>query len=142
MKEREVTVRGEYFLRLMKDEDVLPSIADFCARKGIQSGSFKAIGAVKEAKIGFYDLAARKYGSFDYPEEREVASMTGNVSHVDSKPFVHVHALLSDMKSNSPIGGHVFEAKVAVTLEVHLTAFNESIQRALDDEIGLKLLDL
>ena len=32
--------------------------------------------------------------------------------------------------------------KVAVTLEVHLTAFNESISRALDNDIGLKLLDL
>lgn len=145
MKEREVTVRGEYIIRLQRDEDVQVSIADFCKRKGILSASFKAIGAVKESKIGYYDLATKKYGSIIYPEEREVASMIGNVTQVDAKPFVHVHAVLSGMQKgeeNQPIGGHVFEAKVAVTLEVHLTAFNESISRALDDEIGLKLLDL
>ena len=142
MKEREVTVRGEYILRLQKDEDVLPTMIAFCKKRGIKSGSFKAIGAVKESKIGYYDLASKKYGTIEYPEEREVASMIGNVSLVDGAPFIHAHAILSDMKRNEPIGGHVFEAKVAVTLEVHLTAFNESISRALDNDIGLKLLDI
>ena len=145
MRAREVTPRGEFILRLERNEDVLPAIAGFCKRKGILSASFKGIGAVKEAKLGYYDLAARKYGSKIYPHEMEVASMTGNISQIDGSPFVHVHAVLSDMQSgseNQPVGGHVFEAKVAVTLEVHLTAFNESISRTLDDTVGLKLLDL
>ncbi len=145
MREKEVTVRGEYFLRLERNEDVLPALTDFCKRKGIMSGSFRAIGAVKEAKIGYYDLAEKKYGSKVYPDEMEVASMTGNVAQVEGAPFIHAHAVLSGIKAgteNQPIGGHVFEAKVAVTLEVHLVAFNESISRALDDDIGLKLLDL
>lgn len=145
MKVREVTERGRYMLRLLKDEDVIPAITDFCERKGILSAEFKAIGAVKDAKIGFYDLSTKKYGSEVYADEMEVASMTGNVAQVEGKPFVHVHAVLSGIKAgteNQPIGGHVFEAKVAVTLEVQLTAFNENISRDLDDDIGLKLLNL
>ena len=145
MREREVTSRGEYVLRLERNEDVLPTITDFCTRKGILSGSFRAIGAVKDAKIGYYDLSKKEYGSKLYTDEMEVASMTGNVAQVDGKPFIHAHAVLSGIAAgteNQPIGGHVFEAKVAVTLEVHLVAFNESISRSLDDDIGLKLLDL
>lgn len=142
MKEREVTLRGEYMLRLERGEDVLPAIAEFCARKGILSGSFRAIGAVENARIGFYNLAEKKYGDITYPEAREVASMTGNVAQVDGAPFIHAHAVLTDMSKNESIGGHVFEAKVAVTLEVHLVAFNESISRELEPEIGLKLLNL
>jgi predicted DNA-binding protein with PD1-like motif len=71
--------------------------------------------------------------------------MTGNVAQVEGKPFVHVHAVLTGIKEgseNQPIGGHVFEAKVAVTLEVELVAYNENIARALDNSIGLKLLDI
>ena len=68
--------------------------------------------------------------------------MTGNIAQVDGAPFIHVHAVLTDMLKNDSIGGHVFEAKVAVTLEVHLVAFNEKITREMDDEIGLKLLNL
>ena len=157
MKEREVTVRGEYLLRLERGEDVFSSITEFCKRKGILSGSFRAIGAIEQAKIGYYDLSSKKYGSKDYPDAMEVASMTGNVAQVDpirerpasngagSTPFVHCHAVLSGIalgSENETVGGHVFECKVAVTLEVHLVAFNESISRELDNDIGLKLLDL
>ena len=142
MKEREVTLRAEYLLRLEKGEEVISAITDFCTRKQILSGSFRAIGAVAESKIGYYDLSIKKYGNIIYPEAREVASMTGNITQVDGTPFVHAHAVLTDMVKNESVGGHVFEAKVAVTLEVHFAAFNELISRELDNDIGLKLLDV
>ena len=145
MREREVTSRGEYLLRLERGEDVLPAITDFCKRKGILSGSFRAIGAVEKIKIGYYDLPSKKYGSKEYADAMEVASMTGNIAQVEGLPFVHCHAVLSGIApgtENQPIGGHVFDAKVAVTLEVHLVAFNEKIARSFDDAIGLKLLDI
>lgn len=145
MQSREVTVRGEYILRLERGEDVLSSITGFCKQKGILSGSFRAIGAIEQSNIGYYDLSQKSYGSRDYPEPMEVASMIGNVAQVDGAPFVHCHAVLSGIASgseNQPIGGHVFEAKVAVTLEIHLVAFNENIMREMDDGIGLKLLHL
>lgn len=142
MLSREVTLRGEYLLRLERGEDVLLAIAAFCKQKGILSASFRAIGAVENARIGFYNLAEKKYGDITYKEAREVASMTGNIAQVDGAPFIHAHAVLTDMSKNESIGGHVFEANVAVTLEVHLVAFNESISRELDADIGLKLLNL
>lgn len=145
MFSKEVTPRGEYLLRLERGEDVLPSIANFCKQKGILSASFRAIGAVEQSKIGYYDLPTKKYGQKDYSDAMEVASMTGNVAQVDGAPFVHCHAILSGIApgtENQTVGGHVFEAKVAVTLEIHLVAFNESIKRELDDDIGLKLLDI
>lgn len=132
-------------LRLERGEDVIPAITDFCKRKGILSGSFRAIGAIEQSKIGYYDLSKKEYGSKVYADAMEVASMIGNIAQVDGAPFIHVHAVLSGIAEgteNQPIGGHVFEAKVAVTLEVHLVAFNESISRELDAEIGLKLLHL
>ena len=132
-------------LRMTRGEDVLPTLTDFCKRKGILSGSFRAIGAVMDSKIGYYDLAAKQYGSKYYADEMEVAAMTGNIAQVDGEPFIHAHAVLSSIKAgaeNQPAGGHVFEAKVAVTLEIHLVVFNEKISRELDDDIGLKLLNL
>ena len=72
-------------LRLEKGEDVLPAIADFCKRKGILSASFRAIGAVEKAKIGYYDLPSKKYGSKEYRDAMEVASMTGNVAQVEEQ---------------------------------------------------------
>jgi uncharacterized protein len=145
MQARELTPKTEYFLRLVRGEDVLPNIILFCKEKGITSGSFRAIGAVEQSKIGYYDLSTKKYGQKEYPDAMEVASMTGNIALVDGEPFVHAHAVLSGIAAGSeniPVGGHVFEAKVAVTLEVHLVAFQELIIRELDADIGLKLLQL
>jgi predicted DNA-binding protein with PD1-like motif len=89
--------------------------------------------------------AKKEYGSKEYVDAMEVASMTGNIALVDGEPFVHAHAVLSGIvpgSENGCIGGHVFEAKVAVTLEVHLVAFADAVTRELDPEIGLKLLNL
>ncbi|MDO8521663.1 MAG: DNA-binding protein [bacterium] len=141
MGEKEVTTRGDFVLRLERGADVLPAIVDFCARRGITSGALRAIGAVESAKVGYYDLGAKKYEWVEYPEAMEAVSMTGNIAMVDSAPFIHAHVVLSDTKNNC-IGGHLFSARVAVTLEIHLTAFNERINRTLDNDIGLKLLDV
>lgn len=145
MNVRQLTPRAEYLIRLVRGEDVIPSIVEFCKEHTITCGSFRAIGAVEKSKIGYYDLSQKKYGQKEYPDAMEVASITGNIALVDGEPFVHCHAVLSGIvagSENQPIGGHVFEAAVAVTLEVHLVAFNDSITRELDQDIGLKLLHL
>src|SRR4051812_39476864 len=113
MKAKELTHKKSYLLRLTKDEDVIPTMVAFCEKEGISCANFRAIGAVKDSKIGYYDLSKKQYGTVEYPREMEVASMIGNVALVDGKPFVHTHAVLSDMqpgRENQTIGGHVFEA--------------------------------
>ncbi len=145
MLARTLTNLRDFVLRLVRCEDVFATIGAFCEKEGIANGSFRAIGAVEKSKIGYYDLPTKKYGTKDYPDAMEVASMTGNIALVDGKPFIHCHAVLSGIASgteNQPIGGHVFEAVVAVTLEVHLEAYAEPVERHLDDDIGLKLLSL
>ena len=68
---------------------------------------------------------------------------------VGAKPAMVMHfkdapdkSMIAPGTENQPVGGHVFEATVAVTLEVHLESFDEPVARELDDDIGLKLLDL
>lgn len=133
-----------YVLRLIRGENVFSTIMHFCEQRRIEHAVFSAIGAVNDVTLGYYDLGAKQYGSRKYETEHEVASMTGNVSLVEGKPFLHIHAVLSGIApgtENECIGGHVFAATVAVTLEVYLTAFNEPISRTHDDDVGLKLLD-
>lgn len=130
-------------IRLERNERVLASLVDFCTRRGIQSATFTAIGAVKNAEIGYYSLEKREYFFKTISEDREVASMNGNVSLVDGKPFVHAHAVLSACdESLSTIGGHVKECEVAVTLEIFLTPLGSVVARAMHEEVGLKLLDI
>lgn len=144
MKSATVTPIKQYITRLERGENVFVTLTHFCELEKVTAGVFSAIGAVKNTKIGYYDLATKQYGSKEYAADHEVASMTGNVVLVNGKPFLHIHAVLSGVEpghENECVGGHVFAATVAVTLEVHMTVFSEPITRTLDEEIGLKLLD-
>jgi predicted DNA-binding protein with PD1-like motif len=136
-------VESGFLIRLEKGERVLATLAEFCEARGIRAGFFHAIGAVKNTEIGYYPLEKREYVFELHVEDREVASMTGNISLVDGKPFIHAHAVLSACEAGlGTIGGHVKECEVAVTLEVYLTPFNAAISREHDESIGLKLLHL
>ena len=141
MKERDV--ESGFVIRLERNERVIESLVDFCTRRGIQSGFFHALGAVKNTEIGYYPLETREYVFKKYPEDREVASMNGNVALVEGKPFVHAHAVLSACDETlSTIGGHIKECEVAVTLEIFLTPFGSPVTRTYNDDVGLKLLNL
>lgn len=134
---------GGFIVRLDRGERVMASLTDFCKRRGIAGGFLWGLGAVKEAEIGYYNLATREYYFKRIPEDREVASLTGNIALVDGAPFIHAHAVLSAMdESLSCVGAHLKEAEVAVTLEVFVIPFNTPLSRAYDDAVGLKLLTL
>lgn len=141
MKEKDVEIG--FILKLEKGEEVISSIASFCDKRGIRGAIFTAIGAVDNLQIGYYDSGSREYFFRHEDATHEVASMNGNVALVDGKPLVHAHAVLSRCdESCATIGGHVKEARVAVTLEVFLTSLPTPLTRAMDESIGLKLLAL
>jgi predicted DNA-binding protein with PD1-like motif len=141
MQSREV--HNGFLLKLSRGEKVISSLVEFCQEKNISSAWLQGVGAVKNTNIGYYDLEKREYFFTLFPEDREVASMSGNVALVDGKPFVHLHAVLSACgKSLASVGAHIQEAEVAVTLEVYLTVFDAPLERAYDEETGLKLLTI
>jgi predicted DNA-binding protein with PD1-like motif len=132
-----------YIIVLARGESLIPTLTDFCAKEGIASATFTGIGAVERVQIGYYDLGKREYFFRDEAGVFEVASMNGNVALVGGKPFIHAHAVLSRCdESLECIGAHIKEAYVAVTLEVFLTPLGTEISRALNEDIGLKLLNL
>ena len=68
-----------------------------CAREhGITLGEVQAIGAVSQARVGFYHQAERKYYFLELPRPLEIASLMGNISLKDGEPIVHAHVTLTD----------------------------------------------
>lgn len=131
-----------YMLALEKGEEVLSSIVDFCAREGVRSGPIQGIGSIEDVVIGSYDRTKKSYEFSAEKDVFEVASFLGNITQVDGKPFVHAHAVLSRTDgTNATIGGHLKEARVAVTLELFIISLGEEVRRAMNEDIGLKLID-
>jgi len=132
-----------HLLVLVKGEEVVQTITDYCAREKIHTAWIQGgIGAVKHAQIGYYDEKVKEYVFKLLPGPFEVASMQGNVVTVDNAPFLHVHATLSKMDDEiGVIGAHLKAAVVAVTLELLLVNLEMPLSRSYNDDIGLNLID-
>lgn len=130
-----------YMVRLLKGEEVVSSLVEIAERENILSGFVMGLGAVTEVKLGYYDLETKEYRSQMFNEDYEIGNLVGNLAQVEGKAFLHAHITISD-KDCKAFAGHLFSAKIYATGEFFIYAFDKKIERKLDEEIGLKLLDL
>ncbi len=127
-----------YVVRLYKYESVITCLTQFCEDENILSGFFNGLGGACEAELGFYYTDRKEY-EFKKFGACEIVNLIGNISIIDKKPFLHAHAVIADT-TFACYGGHLKEATVSATCEVLITPFQTTLKRALDEQIGLKLL--
>lgn len=130
---------GRFLLgRLEHDSEVMKSITDFARAKKVRTGTFTLVGAVKRAKLAYYDQREKKYRVIELQGPHEIASCAGNISTHRGKPFVHAHAVLADERGNTR-AGHLLEAQVFAA-ELHLRELlGPEVERVQDEVTGLAL---
>ena len=125
-------------VRLDLGEDLIAQLKKLCEDEGIRLGRVEAIGATDRAVIGVYDLEKKEY----YPEEinefMEITSLNGNITAMDGKPYIHLHATLADQR-HAVHGGHVVEMRVGATCEMFITVPEGEITRTRDEALGINL---
>jgi uncharacterized protein len=126
------------FIRLELGDEVHSSLADVAAREGVSGGWFSGIGAASEVELGYYHLDRKDYERTSITNDVEIASASGSLGLVDGKPFVHLHAVVSDRQGVTH-GGHLFRAVTGATLEFVLLVADGAIERTRDEETGLNL---
>lgn len=126
-------------LRLNKGDEVISSIIKFCEKKKIESAWIWGIGAVSYVELSAYDLKSKKYIDNKIKDNLEISSLTGNIGEMDNKLVAHIHAIVSDWKTNS-FGGHLKKAIVAATCEVIINPIEYKIVRKQNEETGLNLI--
>ena len=131
----------ELIVRLKHDADVVQSITELAKNKGIEAGSFTAIGALKRAKLGYYDQKNHEYREIKIDSPHEMASCVGNVSLKDGEPFIHAHVVLADEMGNTK-AGHLLEG-IVFAAEVHLRQLEgPKLERKYDELTGLSLWNM
>ena len=124
-------------VRVKHDSDIINFLTDVAKENKITAATFTAIGALKKAKLGFYDQKKHEYLEDILQAPQEIASCVGNISSREDKAFVHAHAVLADREGNIK-AGHLLEGKVFAA-EVHLTELKGEIVRKYDAVTGLSL---
>nr|ACS15385.1 protein of unknown function DUF296 [uncultured bacterium FLS12] len=125
--------------KLKHGADLLEELTAVCVEKGVTLGRVEALGAVRKARLGFYDQQTREYQFFELNEPLEITKLVGNVSLKDDQPMVHAHVTLSDREGRA-FGGHLAPGTEIFACEFVLEAYSgEALCRGYDEETGLPL---
>ena len=139
--ELKMKIKKVHTIRLNKGDEIVAKLTDFCRKNNIANGIVSAIGAVSSAELALYRLDDKKYFSKKFEEPLEICSLNGNIALLDNKPFLHIHAVLSNTRMTA-FGGHLKSAIVSATCEVTISEFDSKIGRKYDENIGLNLMDV
>jgi predicted DNA-binding protein with PD1-like motif len=122
-------------------DEVTRGLFAFAHEYGIGGAYFTAIGALREAALGYWDWETKSYRRIPVPEQVEVLSLVGNVARgADGAPKVHAHVVVGKADGTAH-GGHLLEGHVRPTLEVILVESPRHLRRTHDPATGLALID-
>jgi predicted DNA-binding protein with PD1-like motif len=134
-------VGRNFIVRARHDSDIVEFLTELAKKNRIMVGTFWAIGALKYAKLGFYDQEAHEYLETLLSTPQEIASCTGNISMKEGEPFVHAHVVLADRDGNTK-GGHLLEGRVFAAEVYLIELLGTELVRMNDAVTGLSLWDI
>lgn len=128
-----------YQLPLPRQGDLLEEIEKAVHTCFVDAGTVQFIGAVYEARVGFFDVEAGEYVITDVDEFAEIASGMGTISAKDGETMVHAHVVLGG-KSGKIYAGHLMPGSRIFVTELTIHDFEGTPQeRKRDPETGLYL---
>ena len=117
-----------YALILETGDEIASVLRKFAVDQHLKGSSFKAIGALSDARLGWFNWETKKYEvAAEVKEQVEVLSLIGDIALEDGKPEVHAQMVIGK-RDGTAHGGHLQEAHVRSTLEVILTESPEGLQ--------------
>ena len=128
-------------MRLDRGEEVVEVLTSFAIQKKIAAGVLQGIGAIKNVTLGYFDTTAGRYRKRRIAKTVEVISLTGNLSYFEGKTVIHAHVAVAGPDYRL-LGGHLFSATVAVTLEIFIRVFPRRLNRKHDPAVGFNFWDL
>lgn len=124
-----------------KGDEVVATLTQFAKEHGLAASRFSAIGAFRDAVLGYFDWQRKDYERIPVDEQVEVLSLNGDIALDGAEPKVHAHCVLG-RRGGATVGGHLLQAHVRPTLEVLLIESPAYLRKSCDRETGLALIDI
>jgi len=134
------TPSGIYCLALERGDSIRECVEHFADIHDIHGATVTGIGAVQDPELGYYYLSNgplhHEYKKQEFKAVFELLSLQGNISLRGGKPFLHAHVTLGTPEF-LVFGGHLFDAKVGVVVEIFLTPLGCALNREGNTDVGL-----
>ena len=143
MKSKLLSTEGgkTYAVVFDKGDEVMSGLQAFAEQNHLAGSHLTAIGAFSRVTLGYFDRERKEYNKIPLDEQVEVLSLVGDITLEQGEPKVHAHVVVG-RSDGSTRGGHIIEGQVWPTLEVIITESPKHLQRKMDKETGLALIDL
>ena len=123
-------------------DEIATGLQRFAKAQGLGGSSFKAIGALSYAKLGWFDWETKQYvPACVLDEQVELLSLIGDIALRDGEPQVHAHVVVG-RSDGTAHGGHLLEARVRPTCELILTESPIHLRKKVDPTSGLALIQI
>ena len=122
-------------------DEAVEGLKRFARENQIRGAQLTAIGAFSGVTVGYFDWQKKDYKRIALPEQVEVLTLAGNIGTKDDGVALHAHIVLG-RSDGSACGGHLLEGRVRPTLEVVVIETPRHLQRRVNPETGLALIDL
>jgi hypothetical protein len=131
-----------FILVFQTGDELAKGLLRFAKEQKLSAASFKAIGAFSSVRLGWFSWERKQYEpSVTLDEQVELLSLIGDVAIKDGEPVVHAHVVIGK-KDGTAHGGHLLQAYVRPTCEVVLTESTAHLQKHIDPESGIAVINL
>ena len=130
----------QYAVIFYQGDEAFSGLLEFAQKYDVTSAHFTAVGAVNGATLGWFDPQRKMYKKIPVVGQHEVIGMSGDIALYQGKPVVHTHMVVGSPDGTTQ-GGHVLDAYVSPTLEVMVTVNPIAMEKRLDPETNLTLID-
>jgi len=141
MAQKMIGAKNPFMLILNKGENIGNAIIAMATKAELKSAAFFGIGALQDLKLSFFNIATKQYQHQIFTGVYELISFNGNLTKMQGKYIAHMHAAISDCNYNL-YAGHLSDATVGVTAEITIIPFDLSIERKIDSEFNLNLINV
>jgi uncharacterized protein len=143
MRWKQIEDEPKTFALVFETGDEIASVLQqFASGQRLGGSSFKAIGALSHAKLGWFNWETKKYDEACVLDEQvELLSLIGDIALRDGEPQVHAHMVVGG-SDGTAYGGHLLEALVRPTCELILTESPIHLQKKLDPGSGIALIQI
>lgn len=125
-------------LRIDVGEEILATLKEVALKENIKLASVSALGAVDHFVAGLYKVDTKEYLKNTFDGAYEITSLVGTINTMDGEYYNHIHITCADEKGQC-FGGHLNEARIAVTCEMVINIIDGVVDRKKCDITGLNI---
>lgn len=130
-----------YAVRLDAGDEILESLAALAEKEGLSLAAVSGLGAAGEVTLGIFQPGEKQYYSQTFAGAYEISSLTGNITRMEGKPYLHLHITIGNPVTGECHAGHLSRAVISATAEIFITVLDGEAGRKFSNEVGLNLLE-